>query len=131
MILPIQQLLSSVLKLTCPVCLQGRVFTGLFDTKHRCDNCGYFFSRDSGYFSGAVIFGYSATIALSLGSWPFLKYVLGIESDRVILALMIVLALGFPLWFLRYARMLWMALDLYLNPPVTEDFELRGRPAGR
>ena len=126
--LPPTRLFSAVIRLRCPICVKGRVFRGLFETRGHCDNCGYYFSRDSGYFSGAVFFGYGATIAVSLASWPFLRYVLAIESDRAILATMIVLGIGFPVWFLRYARMLWMAMDLYLNPPVSEDFEARGRP---
>jgi hypothetical protein len=40
---------------------------------------------------------------------------------------MIAVALGFGIWVIRYAKMLWLAFDLYMHPPVREDFEGRGR----
>jgi hypothetical protein len=49
-----------------------------------------------------------------------------LDSKTVFVAV-IGVSVVFPIWFFRYARALWMCLDLYLNPPVNEDFESRGR----
>jgi hypothetical protein len=36
----------------------------------------------------------------------------------------------FGLWSIRYAKMLWLAIDLTIHPSVLEDFEARGRAEG-
>jgi hypothetical protein len=46
---------------------------------------------------------------------------------QFVVAILLPIVLVFPIWFFRYSRMLWMALDLWLNPPVLEDFQARGR----
>jgi len=56
-----------------------------------------------------------------------MKYVLGVRSDAAILTTMIVTGILFGVWFLRYAKMLWLALDLTLHPAANEDFQSRGR----
>ena len=125
--LPVTRLLRSVLSLRCPICLEGVVFGGLFDAGRRCEVCGYFFSRESGYFAGSVFLGYGATLGGAAGLWLLLSRFLGMGWDVRVLIALLVFVLVFSIWFFRYSRMLWMALDLYLNPPVTEDFEPRGR----
>jgi len=119
--------LSTIIYLRCPVCENARIFHGYFDTPERCPFCGFFFMRESGYFLPHVAIGYGATVAVALGTWPFLRYVLGVRSDVVILTTMIVAGVLFGIWFLRYAKMLWLALDLTLHPPADEDFQPRGR----
>ena len=103
------------------------MFEGLFEARRSCASCGFFFSRESGYFLGSVYFGYGVTLAGALIVWYLLSRGLGMGWDARVLIVLVVFVLVFPIWFFRYARMLWMALDLYLNPPVTEDFEARGR----
>jgi hypothetical protein len=121
------QRLRSVLTLRCPLCLEGRVFGGLFEARRNCERGGFFFSRESGYFLGSVYLGYGATLGGAFLLWLLLSRLLGMGWDvRVLAALLLFVAL-FPIWFFRYARMLWLVLDLYLNPPVREDFEPRGR----
>ena len=119
--------LKTIIQLRCPVCEQAKLFHGYFDTPSRCPSCGYFFMRESGYFLPHVPIGYGATVAVALGMWPLLWYVLGVRSDAVILGTMLVTGALFAVWFLRYAKMLWLALDLTLHPPAEEDFQARGR----
>jgi uncharacterized protein (DUF983 family) len=119
--------LTSALRLRCPVCDSGKIFKGLFDTPDRCPSCGYYFMRESGYFLPHVPIGYLATITVGLGSWPVLRYVFGLQSPVWTLLIMIVVAAGFGVWFLRYAKMLWLVFDLYMHPLAKEDFEARGR----
>jgi hypothetical protein len=83
--------------------------------------------RESGYFLPHVVIGYGFTILASLGSWPFLYFVLGIRNAAVTLTVMITVAVLFGVWFIRYSKVLWLALDLTLNPPASDDFEPRGR----
>jgi len=86
--------------------------------------------RESGYFLPHVPIGYGATVAVSLGVWPLMRYLFHIQSDAAILTTMIVVGILFGIWFLRYAKMLWLVLDLTIHPPANEDFESRGRSAG-
>ena len=83
--------------------------------------------RETGYFLPHVVIGYGATVLVALGSWPMMKYVLGIESPAIMLTVMIGVALGFGIWFVRYSKAIWLALDLTIHPPAQEDFKSRGR----
>ena len=71
--------------------------------------------------------GYGVTILMVLIVGVLLGYVFGMGWSLMVLAAVLLIALVFPIWFFRHARILWMCLDLYLNPPVTEDLEARGR----
>jgi hypothetical protein len=51
----------------------------------------------------------------------------GIESDNVILGAMILVGALFGLWFIRYAKMIWLVIDLTIHPPAREDYEQRNR----
>jgi hypothetical protein len=85
--------------------------------------------RESGYFLPHVVIGYAFTVLAALGSWPVARYVLGIRNAAVTLAIMVGVAVLFGIWFVRYSKVLWLALDLTLHPPHSEDFEDRGRPS--
>ena len=120
--------LGALSRLRCLVCGKGELFRGYFDSPVRCPTCGYFFMRESGYFLPHVAIGYAFTAIASLGSWPLLRFVLGIENAALTLTIMISVAIFFGIWFIRYSKILWLALDLTLGPPASEDFEERGRP---
>jgi len=119
--------LAALLRLRCPVCGKGELFRGYFDSPLRCPSCGYFFLRESGYFLPHVAIGYAFTVLASLGSWPLLRFVFGIENAVVTLTIMVAVATLFGIWFIRYSKIAWLALDLTLRPPTSEDFEERGR----
>ena len=125
--LPFWNFVLGVIRLRCLVCLKGEVFDGLFKAQRSCGHCGYFFARESGYFLGSAYIGYGATIGVAIVTWFILGYLMGLGWGWPVLAVLLLVVSVFPIWFFRYSRMLWMALDMYLNPPVKEDFEARGR----
>jgi uncharacterized protein (DUF983 family) len=125
--LPLRNFVFAVTRLRCPYCLEGRIFKGWFSVEPRCFGCGYFYSRESRYFGGSIFFGYGITILIALIVGLTLGYVFGMGWSLGVLAAVVLVTLIFPLWFFRYSRVLWMCLYLYLNPPVLEDFEPRGR----
>ena len=86
--------------------------------------------RESGYFLPHVAIGYGVTVLVALGCWPVMRYLLGIESPTITLIVMIVVAVLFGIWFVRYSKALWLAPDLTLHPPAAEDFNSRGRGQG-
>jgi hypothetical protein len=83
--------------------------------------------RENGYYLPHVAVGYPVIVAVGLGVWPVMRYVFGVQSDAVILTTMIVVGLLFGVWFIRYAKMLWLVIDLAMHPKVVEDFQARGR----
>ena len=119
--------LSAFLQLRCPVCQNARIFHGYLDTPDRCPSCGFFFMRENGYFLPHVAIGYPIIVFVALSMWPLLQYVLGVQSDAIILGTMVTVGLLFGFWFLRYAKMLWLVFDLWMHPSVIEDFQARGR----
>jgi hypothetical protein len=119
--------LTALLRLKCPICGKCELFQGYFDNPSRCKCCGYFFMRESGYFLPHVPIAYAFTTLLSLASWPLLRFVFGIESAAITLTTMVAIAIFFGIWFLRYSKALWLALDLSVSPPTAEDFAERGR----
>jgi hypothetical protein len=119
--------LSTILRLRCPVCENATIFHGYFDTPERCPFCGYYFMRESGYFLPHVPIGYGMTVLVSLSVWPIMRYIFGITSAALILGTMVVTGILFGVWFLRYAKMLWLAIDLTIHPPHDDDFQARGR----
>ena len=123
--------LGALARLRCPVCGKGKLFRGYFDSPIRCPSCGYFFMRETGYFLPHAAIGYAFTTLASLGSWPLQRFVFGIENAAITLTIMIAVAILFGTWFIRYSKILWLALDLTLRPPTSEDFEERGRLTDR
>jgi uncharacterized protein (DUF983 family) len=119
--------LGALLRLRCPICGKGKLFRGYFDSPERCPSCGYYFMRESGYFLPHVVIGYGLTILAALGAWPVLHYVFGIRSTAITLTTMVAVAVIVGVWSVRYSKVLWLALDLTLHPPNSEDFESRGR----
>jgi len=118
---------GALLRLRCPICGKGKLFQGYFDSPVRCPRCGFFFMRESGYFLPHVVIGYGFTVVAALLTWPLLYYVFGVRNSAVTLTTMVTVALLFGIWFIRYSKVLWLALDLTLHPPNAEDFESRGR----
>jgi len=119
--------LRSILTLRCPVCGKGKLFKSLLDTPEQCPICKYYFMRESGYYLPHYAIAYPPTVAAALLTWPLLKFVFGVESDNIILTAMILVGVGFGFWFIRYAKMLWLAFDLTVHPPSRDDFDPRSR----
>ena len=119
--------LRTFVKLCCPVCGKGKIFHGYLDTPSRCPECGFYFMRETGYFLPHAPISYLVIILTALLVWLVLYFVLKMDSNLIMLALITVLPTLFGVWSNRYAKMLWMAIDLWLHPPAGEDFESRGR----
>lgn len=86
-----------------------------------CDNCRYRFSREYGYFLGALIVTYAV-----VGGTAFIAMLVLVSLGTPVLV-----ALGLPLItglvllpaFIPLSHTLWMALDVRFDPPKPEDFE--------
>ena len=99
----------------CPVCGQGRLFRGWFRMFPRCAECGFRFDREPGYWLGSIYVNYGLTALIVTVAYFVLYLTRAIPAD-VLLWSLAAFCLLFPIWFFRYARSLWIALDLYFDP---------------
>ena len=108
-------LLGRGLRLRCPRCGESRLFTGWFAMLPRCGFCGLRFERAQGYFVGAIYVNYGVTVLIAMAGY-FVLWNTTTISTAGQLALWVPFVVLFPLWFFRYSRSLWLALEYLLNP---------------
>lgn len=108
----------------CPRCGELHIFRRWFQMKDRCPQCGIFFEREEGYWTGAMainlvvtelVFAAVAAVVV-VRTWPDIP---------VMPLLLVTLVLnGFmAVFFYPIAKTLWVATDLVLHP--LEPDELR------
>lgn len=123
-------LISRALRLKCPRCGQSAMFTGLFRMVERCAHCGLKYEREPGYFLGSIYINYGVTALLLTVGWIVLRFRYEIESRWLAFGLATFLVV-FQVFFFRYARALWLALDclfdssLFTDPPEVSSDERR------
>jgi hypothetical protein len=106
---------AAILKLRCPVCREGRIFHGLVAMHELCPVCRTRFSREPGYFVGAMY------VALPLSLPPYLALLLALmrltdwESEKLLLGAGVAMLPLVP-GIYRYSRTVWIHLDRYLDP---------------
>ena len=78
-----------------------------------CDLCGLRYERAQGYWVGAIYVNYGVTTTLAVLGF-FLTYPAVPMAAQ--LAVWGAFAVVFPLWFFRYSRSLWLAVEFLVNP---------------
>lgn len=122
----LRKTVARALRLRCPRCGSGRLFAGLFTMHERCASCAMLFEREPGYFIGAMYINYAMTAVLSIGGFLLLDAYTGISVTAQIV-LWGAFAVAFPLFFFRYARSLWLAVDYRISPEEPHLRVVRGR----
>jgi Protein of unknown function (DUF983) len=78
-----------------------------------CPRCGYEFSREEGYWVGAVIVNTAASMAIFLVVFLTSVIVMAPDIDWVVLlAIGVGINLVFPVLFYPFSKTIWMAVDL-------------------
>jgi uncharacterized protein (DUF983 family) len=108
-------LLSRSLRLRCPICGDGKLFRGWFRMHVRCQHCQFRFERSPGYWLGSIFVNYGLTALIITGAYFVLFFSEALTPDWIMRLLLAFCAL-FPLWFFRYARAIWIGVDLYFDP---------------
>jgi Protein of unknown function (DUF983) len=80
-----------------------------------CPLCGLRFERAQGYFVGAIYINYTMTVLVAIVGFFLLWGAAGF-STRGQLVVLLPLVAVFPLWFFRYSRSLWLAVEWAINP---------------
>jgi len=106
--------LSRALRLRCPRCGETPLFRGWFAMAEACVLCGLRFERAQGYFVGAIYINYAVTTGIAVSGF-FLLWGLLEFSTRDQLLVLVPIVVVFPLWFFRYSRSLWLALEWSFN----------------
>lgn len=108
---------GALLRLRCPICRSGKIFSGQFAMNQQCPQCRYVFEREPGYFLGAVVIGYTiplfvvpAIAVLARLAAPWLSW----EWAFIVAA---VFYLGLVPLVFRYSRAIWIYIDNWLDPP--------------
>src|SRR5574339_991384 len=108
--------LAALLRQRCPVCREGRIFHGLASMHERCPVCGTRFSREPGYFVGAMYVAFALSLPPYLAILYLLYRLFGASSwERLLLLAAVVMLPIVPLIF-RYSRVGWIHLDRYFDP---------------
>ncbi|MBI1963970.1 MAG: DUF983 domain-containing protein [Candidatus Rokubacteria bacterium] len=92
-----------------------RWFGHWFRMRPACAFCGLRFERAQGYFVGAIYVNYAVTTPIAVGGALVLWRVAGLDPVWQ-LALWGPFVVVFPLWFFRWSRSLWLAVELLANP---------------
>jgi uncharacterized protein (DUF983 family) len=108
------RIVGRAVRLRCPRCGETALFRGWFSMAEACALCGLRFERAQGYFVGAIYINYAVTAVLAIGGF-FLLWGLAGLSPIAQLAVLVPFVVVFPLWFFRYSRSLWLALEWLVN----------------
>jgi uncharacterized protein (DUF983 family) len=125
---PVEALIGRALRLRCPRCGIGPLFSGWFTMPERCSGCRLKYERAPGYFLGAAYINYGITAVLLLVVYPTLHYGFAL-SNKDLAPWLAGLVILFPLFAFRYARALWLALDCQFDRSMMEDDVPAGAPA--
>ncbi len=112
---PVGSLVWRGLRLRCPLCGKGKLFTGWFKMTPCCNECGRNFNRDPGYLLGSIYFNYAAT-AFQVVIIYFACFFTEIITGKTLVAVTFAYGGLFPIWFFRYARSLWIAFYELCDP---------------
>jgi uncharacterized protein (DUF983 family) len=112
---PLAAALSRALRLRCPMCGRSKLFRSWFRMNEACAECGINFDRGPGFYLGSIYINYGLT-AFVVTVGYLAMFFADVPSAGARLAILAVFCLLFPLWFFRYARSLWLAMDVYFDP---------------
>jgi uncharacterized protein (DUF983 family) len=115
----LRMLISRALKRRCPNCGGKGIFANWFSLKDKCPTCGAVFVREEGYFLGAYAINLIVAEFIGLGLVLVILFNVDLSLwEQEVIAVGAAVAL--PVLFFPFARTLWMALDLYVDPKTSE-----------
>jgi uncharacterized protein (DUF983 family) len=104
------EVVSRSMRLRCPACGQASIVNGPFRIRQSCPACGASFNREEGFFVGAILANVVSTEAVILLAY-LVAIAFGHDIGRLVIAVMLLLAVTFPLAFYHHSWSLWLALD--------------------
>jgi hypothetical protein len=80
-----------------------------------CPHCHFHYERSPGYWLGSIYANYGLTALIVTGAFFGLFFTEALPEEWI-KGLLLAFCLLFPLWFFRYARGIWIAIDVYFDP---------------
>ncbi len=117
------------LRLRCPNCGQGRMFTGLFSMEETCPYCHVRYERRSGESIGGMFINLGLAEMLSIAGF-FISQALFDPPLIFQMVFWVAFNILFVLLFYRHSRALWVAVS-YLTNGVYPDPEYPAVPVGK
>ena len=115
-------LVPSMLKMKCPNCRKGNMFTNksifplnkLLDMPDTCTECGQKFELEAGFYYGTGYVSYGLTVALFIFNfiWYSLIFAISVQDNSVYyyLAVCVGSAILLQPWMMRISRVLYLNL---------------------
>jgi uncharacterized protein (DUF983 family) len=101
----------------CAVCGGGRLFSGWFRMAERCPTCAVRFSREEGFFTGAVFVNFALTEVVMFG-W-IAGVLIATQPDLDVGLLIggcVAVAVIMPVVVYPWSKTLWFAIHLAMQP---------------
>lgn len=106
----------------CAVCGGGNLFRGYYELKDTCPACGVRFSREEGFFTGAVFVSFAIT---EIVMFAFIAVVLLATMPEPDVPTLIVGSVAIsgvvPLVIYPFSKTLWFAIHLAMEPLAPEE----------
>ncbi|HEU5347014.1 MAG TPA: DUF983 domain-containing protein [Ktedonobacterales bacterium] len=112
--IPLHRLLWHALRLRCPYCGKGRLFSHGYTMNDHCSFCGWKFEREEGYWIGAVAINLG--VAEMLAAAAAIPLAIMQVSPLLVMGIGIPLVIALPFLFYRHSKSFWMALDFMIHP---------------
>lgn len=112
------------LRIRCPNCEKGHMFSGLFTINETCPNCDVRFERREGESIGGTMINLVVAEVLSIGGF-FISEALFHPPTAVQLTFWVLFNIVFILLFYRHARGAWVGVayltgGVYVDAPSNE-----------
>jgi uncharacterized protein (DUF983 family) len=104
------QAFSRCLQLLCPACGNASIVKKPFHIRDRCSSCLVRFQREEGFFVGAILINVVSTELVILLAYLMSMVVIG-SYYQVVIALLLILALAFPVAFYHHSWSIWLTFD--------------------
>jgi uncharacterized protein (DUF983 family) len=106
------------LRLRCPRCAEGGLYTTFFRMNRACSVCGLSFYREPGYYVGAMMINYGITAFLVLVVYLLSRLLpeMWHASAEMKIATWMCAAIIVSLLLVRTTRGLWLAIDYWVEP---------------
>lgn len=122
--------LYSILKLKCPHCQEGDLFSHknpyalktLDKMPHYCPVCGEDFERETGFYYGAMMISHASTTVIAVMVHLTVFYFYGWEIAPNLITLLVILIGLFPLIF-RSSRAIWINFFVRYDPNAKNNYD--------
>lgn len=110
----IPTLLLRALRLRCPACGRGPLYSGWFAMYDECPVCTFRYEPEQGYFVGAMYVNFGFAVLLGLVPVVIADELWGLTIGQQ-LAISVPLMIVVPIVGFRWSRSLWLVVDYFVT----------------